>query len=166
MQNKNGLVVSDTGPIFSLVIIDKLDILNSLFEEVKIPNAVWEELTLDKTSLLYDKIYDFFESKIVRISGSNDLKFIMDYGESEAIILYRELQAEFLLIDDRKARKIAENMDVKCIGTIGILGIARRKGIIRELKPLFEIFLKSDRYYSLKILNLVLMQCGEEIIKR
>jgi hypothetical protein len=41
----------------------------------------------------------------------------MDYGESEAITLYKELNANFLLIDDRKARLIAESMKVNCIGT-------------------------------------------------
>jgi predicted nucleic acid-binding protein len=34
----------------------------------------------------------------------------MDYGESEAVILYEEMSGNFLLIDDKKARKIAENL--------------------------------------------------------
>ena len=42
---KNGLVISDSGPIFSLAIIDKLGILDELFDEIYIPKAVWEELT-------------------------------------------------------------------------------------------------------------------------
>ncbi len=33
---KNGLVIADAGPIFSLALIDKLDILDKLFDEVKI----------------------------------------------------------------------------------------------------------------------------------
>jgi predicted nucleic acid-binding protein len=38
---KNGLVIADSGPIFSLALIDKLEILNELFDEIKIPTAVW-----------------------------------------------------------------------------------------------------------------------------
>lgn len=32
---KNGLLIADAGPIFSLAIIDKLDLLNQLFDEKK-----------------------------------------------------------------------------------------------------------------------------------
>ncbi len=53
---KKGLVVSDSGPVFSLAIIDKLWVLDSLFEEIFIPKAVWLELTKDKTSEHYPKI--------------------------------------------------------------------------------------------------------------
>src|SRR6056297_3952241 len=99
---KNGLVISDSSPIFSLAIVDKLEILNSFFDEIFIPNAVWEELTRDKTTAYHNTIIDFFEDKVKEISGFNELTFIMDYGESESVILYKELNADYLLIDDKK----------------------------------------------------------------
>ena len=37
---KNGLVIADAGPIISLAIIDKLELLNQLFDEIKISKAV------------------------------------------------------------------------------------------------------------------------------
>lgn len=49
---KNGLVISDAGSIFSLAILDKLELLNQLFDEVKISKAVWEEVSIDKTQKL------------------------------------------------------------------------------------------------------------------
>ena len=88
----------------------------------------------------------------------------MDYGESEAVILYKELNADYLLIDDKKGRKIAENFHIHCIGTIGILAIGKERGIVDELKPLFESFLRNKRYYSLKLLNLILRKFNEEEI--
>jgi len=106
---KNGLVIADAGPIFSLAIIDKLEILDLLFDEIKIAEAVWHEITLDKSSNHYQKIYDYFFDKKVKIKGFNELSFLMDYGESESVILYKELQADFLLIDDKKARQILFN---------------------------------------------------------
>lgn len=159
---KNGLVISDAGPIFSLAIIDKLEILNEIFDEVFIPKAVWEELTRDESTDQYHTIVSFFEHRTIEITGFNDLTFVMDYGESESVILYKELHADFLLIDDKKARTIAENFEVKCIGTIGILSIAKQKGLIPELRPLFHHFLKNKRYYSIKILNAILIQHNEE----
>jgi len=161
---KNGLVIADSGPIFSLAIIDKLEILNLLFDSIKIPLAVWEEITLNKTTEQYQKIHSFFQDKTQQIVGFNELSFLMDYGESESVILYKELQADFLLIDDKKARKIAENFGLNCIGTIGLLAVAKDKKIISELRPLFKIFLENKRFYSIKLLNVILANHKEKKI--
>jgi len=163
---KNGLIISDAGPIFSLAIIDRLNILNSLFDEVYIPKAVWDELTRDQNTSFYSIIVEFFNDKVKEISGFNELTFIMDYGESEAVKLYTELQADYLLIDDKKARTLAENLNIQCIGTIGILSTAKEKGLIDNLKPLFESFLANKRYYSINLLNMVLEKHGEEKIEK
>ncbi len=44
------LVIADSGPIFSLALIDELEILNKLFDEIRISNAVWEEITSNKAT--------------------------------------------------------------------------------------------------------------------
>ncbi|HEY5511469.1 MAG TPA: DUF3368 domain-containing protein [Prolixibacteraceae bacterium] len=161
---KNGLVIADAGPIFSLALIDKLDILYGLFDDIRIPQAVWNEITYDEIKPDYQRLYNFFKDKTCQISGLNELTFVMDYGESESLILYKELQADFLLIDDKKARKIAENLDINCIGLIGLLSIAKDKGLIEKLRPIFDTFLQNKRFYSVELLNDVLMAKGEEII--
>lgn len=162
---KNGLIVSDSGPIFSLAIVDKLQILNGLFDDIYIPKAVWDELKRDQSTTSFQKIANFFQGRIKEISGQNELIDIMDFGESESVILYGELQADFLLIDDKKARTIAEKFGVNCIGTLGILSIARKKGLVNELRPLFISFLKNKRYYSLDLLNSILLIHGEKAIQ-
>ena len=162
---KNGVVISDASPIFSLVIIDKLHVLDALFDEIYITKAVWEELTRDKTTEQYPKIGKYFEHKVKEISGFNELTFLMDYGESESVILYKELNADYLLIDDKKARDIAENFGIQCIGTIGILSVAKDKKLVDELRPLFEMFIKNKRYYALNLLNAILKKHGEREIE-
>jgi len=161
---KNGLVIADSGAIFSLAIIGKLELLEILFDSVKIPFAVWQEITLDKTTEIYNEIDAFFKDKIMHISGFNELNFVMDFGESESLILYNELNADFLLIDDKKARKFAENLGLNCIGTLGLLSIAKKKKLIQELKPIFELFLKKNRYYSINLLNSILLNHNESTI--
>ena len=161
---KNGLVIADSGPIFSLALLDKLNILSDLFDDVKIPQAVWNEITFDKTKPDYQKICTFFDDKTCKISGINELAFVMDYGESESLILYKELQANFLLIDDKKARRIAESLNVNCIGVLGLLSVANDKGLIISLKPVFETLLKNKRFYSIELLNAILISKGEAII--
>jgi predicted nucleic acid-binding protein len=162
---KNGLVIADAGPIFSLAAINKLSLLTSLFADVKIPEAVWNEITYEKESIFYDRIYKFFESKVQKIKGFNELTFIMDHGESESVILYNELNADFLLVDDKKARSIATNLKINCIGTIGILVIAKNKRLIDQLNPLFIKLISNKRYYSISLLNKVLQEVGEKTIK-
>ncbi len=147
-----------------LVIADKLWILDKLFDEIRIPQAVWNEITLDKTKPFISKIKGYFAKKVHKIKGFNELTFVMDYGESESVILYRESQADFLLIDDKKARKIAENFGIQCIGTIGLLSISKDKGIIDELRPIFKSFIENKRFYSQKLLNTVLESKGEKIL--
>jgi len=161
---KNGLVIADSGPIFSLALADKLELLENIFDDIKIPQAVWNEISVDESKPFYNRIFDFFKNRVVQIKGFNDLTFLMDYGESQSVILYKELQANFLLIDDKKARTIAESLGINCIGTIGLLLIAKERGLIGELKPIFECFLKNNRYYSLDLLNVILAQVTENKI--
>lgn len=161
---KNGLVIADSGSIFSLALIDKLELLNFLFDDIIIPQAVWNEISADDTKPFYSLTYDFFKGKVQQIKSFNDLTFTMDYGESESVILYRELHADFLLIDDKKARNIAENLGIKCIGTLGVLSIANDKGLIGSLKPLFKTLLVNKRYYSIDLLNAILTEKGENSI--
>jgi predicted nucleic acid-binding protein len=52
-SGKNGLVVADAGAIFSLAVLDQLELLNALFDDIAIPSAVWKEITLDNTVSFY-----------------------------------------------------------------------------------------------------------------
>jgi hypothetical protein len=158
---KNGLVIADAGPIFTLAVIDHLELLDKLFEDVKIAPAVWNEISTHQFKPIHTLICTYFESKVQEIAGFNELSFIMDRGESESVMLYKETQADFLLIDDKKARNIAESLGINCVGILGILCIAKEKGLINELRPLFEIFLLQKRFYSLILLNSILLKYGE-----
>jgi len=162
---KNGLVIADSGPIFSLAILDNLDLLNQIFDEIKIPKAVWDEVSLDKTTKFYNKINAIFKPKVKKIKSFNELTFVMDYGESESVVLYKELNANFLLVDDKKARNIAENLGVNCIGTLGVLSVAKNKGLINELRPKFKTLIENNRHYSIKLLNNLLERDNELKIK-
>ncbi|MBN1769561.1 MAG: hypothetical protein JXR50_02815 [Prolixibacteraceae bacterium] len=57
---KNGIVIADAGPIISLAIVDKLDILSKIFDEVKIANAVWKEITIDESKPFVERVRAYF----------------------------------------------------------------------------------------------------------
>lgn len=88
-----------------------------------------------------------------------------DPGESEAITLCKEVEADFLLIDDKRARRFAETLGIGCIGTLGILSVAKTKGMVKDLRPLFELLIRNRRYYGISLLNTLLQRHGEKSLK-
>lgn len=121
------IVVSDTTPLISLLKINRLDLLEKLFGEVFIPQAVFNELTADERfQLEAEQIRQkkFISIKPVNVPESvNILKRAtgLDLGESEAIVLTDELKADILLMDEAKGRSVSSQMGICIMGTIGIL---------------------------------------------
>jgi predicted nucleic acid-binding protein len=155
------LVIADTGALISLGHIDKLYLIEELFGEVLIPEIVLEELKSYRHPDFKKSYVDYFSDKVKKISSINYFKSIIDIGESEAMLLYMESDADYLLIDDKNARRVAESLDISCIGSIGVLVEAKNRNLIDKLKPLFEKWLTDNRYFSKQFLNIVLKKSGE-----
>lgn len=115
--------IADTSALIALEKIDHLDILCKLYEEIILPEAVIHEFgTLTIDCYLAKKV----ESPLVRLLV-NDLN--LGKGESEVIALARETGMR-IIIDDLKARKVAETLELNVTGTIGILLKAENLGFI------------------------------------
>jgi predicted nucleic acid-binding protein len=82
-------------------------------------------------------------------------------GEIEAMALYKQLSADVLLIDDRRARVIAEHNQIHCIGALGLLLVAKRLDKINEIAPYVQKLRHSSIYYGDALLNSVLKLAGE-----
>lgn len=161
-MKKSSRVILDAGPVISLALVGKLEILSRIFNEIMIPEAVWEETTRCKTFPEIPQITSFFKNRIKKIVTTNDLISVMGRGESEAVLLYRELNADFLVIDDKRARFIAEESGVNCIGTLAVLMKAKEKGLEKELRPLFIKLLENKRYFKIDDLNQILLLFNEQ----
>lgn len=120
-------VISDTTPIISLIKINHLDLLEKLFGEVLIPEAVYRELTtnaLFENEAIIVKASAFLKTSAVQNRKSLQLLQAasgLDDGESEAIILADELKSDVLIMDERKGRKVAQKLGIKITGTVGVL---------------------------------------------
>jgi predicted nucleic acid-binding protein len=157
------IIVADTGPLISFSVIDKLDLLEVIFERVVIPEAVWRELETFIVPFAIPKAQKY-RAHIVPLKKPIKKPLSLGPGEEEAMRLFAEINGDRLLIEDCDARRLAESRGIPCIGTPGVLVLAKRKGLITALGPLFSILLVKNRYFSLPLLNSILLANGEPLL--
>lgn len=155
------LLIADTSPIISLLLIKQFHLLAELFPNHLIPQAVWEELNSHQEILTYQKELAQLSTQVRSVTFHFAISGI-ERGETEAILLCQEVSADYLLIDDQKARQKADLFDIRCIGTLGLLYLAKQRGCVAALRPLFQELLRYRRYYAKRTLNYFLEQAGEQ----
>ena len=157
------VIVSDTSPVIALALCNKLDLLDKLFDRVCIPQAVFNELAVpDKPGAI--EIVEWARDKIVSVKNTDVVKALslnLDLGESEALSLYWETSADFLLIDEKRGRNIAHRNGVKTIGTVGILLSAKQRGLITLVKPFLNVLMHNGYRISDSLYNQYLERAGE-----
>jgi len=133
-------VVSNATPLIGLSILNRMDLLKTLFGKIYIPRSVFEELTINGANRAGgQEIAEGVSAGWVHVedvpasSTLTTLKTDLDDGEAEAIALALALQADLLVIDERKGRAKAKALGVNLTGTIGLLLLARAKGIEIDL---------------------------------
>ena len=146
---KNKPVVSDTSPLLNLAFIDRLQLLEKQFGEVKMPRQVWNEVLegqkgVEKLENLKNK--GFLQEVEVEEDGLfHELFKDLDRGESAAIKYAVENNADMILLDEKEARQTARRHDLETTGVIGVLLKAHKKGNT-DLKDELEK-LKSHGFY-------------------
>lgn len=121
------IVISDTTPLISLLKIERIGLLEKLFGKIFIPQAVFNELTVDERFKLEADQIRQNQFIIVRSIKNPESASVLkratglDQGESEAIILADELNADLLLMDEAKGREVSYQMGFRIMGTIGVL---------------------------------------------
>jgi predicted nucleic acid-binding protein len=122
-------VVVDSTSLIGLEQIGRLDLLPNLFQPVYAPPEVQRE-----SGFFSDWLRVETPTNLNLISA---LKVMVDDGEAEAIALAAERSWKIVL-DDRRARDVAQRMELKIIGTVGILVRAKREGLLHWIKPLLN----------------------------
>ena len=146
------IVVSNTTPILSLYKIGRLNLLHDLFGQVAVPLAVYNEIAvIGKGKQGHDELdkADYIHVKeIQNVFAANLIRSRLDYGEAEAIVLAGELKADILLLDEKKARRVAQANAQLVIGTLGILQIAKNKGLIPDIKTSLDSLIANGIWVS------------------
>ena len=161
----NGKVICNTGPIVALSMIGRIDILRDLFELVTVPEAVHMEILEGGTTNAglagYRKVNWI---KVGTLSKPVDplLRTSLDFGEAAVIELARELSVNLVLVDERKARKIARTIyGLHVIGSARVLVEAKRHGLLDNVGVALQAMRNGGYWIGDSIVDAALKQAGE-----
>lgn len=163
------IVISDTSAITNLAAIQRLQLLPQLYNQVIIPKAVYRELTdidppvpgtIEVQSASWLEVRQVTEFDIVeRLRNETRL----DLGESEAITLALELDADLLLIDERRGRAEADRLGLRITGLLGILVEAKYQNLIVAVKPLMDALIATSEFRVSPVLYNQILEMVDEV---
>jgi len=135
------MIVADAGPIIVFVRIGRLALLQQIVETVVIPDAVYDELVIaghgrPGAEEISQSVWIQNES-IRDPRATQHFSDILAQGEKEAILLAEERQAT-LLLDDQRARQESRNRGIEVVGVLWVLGEAKRRGFVTEVRPIID----------------------------
>ncbi|MCB9088171.1 MAG: DUF3368 domain-containing protein [Calditrichae bacterium] len=123
-------IISDSTCLIALDRIGQLTLLKQLFEQIYVPTAVHREFGKKVNWIKVTSVHNPIAIKTLMIQ--------IDAGESEVIALALEMQDCVAILDDKKARRIAQDIGLKITGTVGLLLKAKKDGLIDKIKPLLN----------------------------
>ncbi|WP_139302432.1 DUF3368 domain-containing protein [Mucilaginibacter polytrichastri] len=147
-------MISDTSCLIALDRIGYLNILHETFPVIYITPKIKEEFEFPLPDWILVK----------QISNQEQLKSlenILDAGEASAITLALEIKA-ILIIDERKGRSVAKAMDIKIMGTLKVLLLAKQKGVINSVKEIIDLLEEHSFRFSKNIKDEVLKLANED----
>jgi predicted nucleic acid-binding protein len=160
------IIVSDTTPLIGLASINRLGLLHELFDEVYIPQAVFDEtVTYGREESKAKK--EVSNAKWIHIVEVKDRLAVnvlldeMDLGEVETIVLASEMNADWVLMDEKKGRRKLAQLNIPKIGTLGILLKAKQLGLVSTLKPEIEDLQKTGFSISPLVVREIVKMAGE-----
>lgn len=161
------IVVSNTTPLIGLATIERFDLLHALFGEIVISQAVYREAVVagrteggakrEVEAAAWIQTVDVIDRLAVDV-----LLDELDLGEAETIALAGQLNANWVLMDERKGRRKLTQLGIRKIGTIGILLAAKERGLITMVSPEIERLRLQGFSISQAVVDAVLIQAHED----
>jgi predicted nucleic acid-binding protein len=152
------MVVSDTSPLNYLILIGQINVLPTLYGRVFIPQSVYDELgALEAPEAVREwraKLPDWIEVPSEQPTPDIGLSHL-HAGERDAIFLALKIQADALIIDERRGREEAEKRGLKVIGTLGIIVAAHERGLL-DLTETVDRLRQTTFHVSAKLLAAIL----------
>lgn len=117
--------VVNATPLISLAVLGRLPLLKEIFGEVIVPRTVYREVVQSGAGKPgADALAEANWLKVVAVDVSITIEPLLlglDVGELEVLLLARQIEADWVIIDERLARRVAFALDLPVKGTLGIL---------------------------------------------
>ena len=158
-------VICDSTVMIGLAKIKKLDLLKQIYGEVYIPEAVFIEVAVEGRKRNGAK--EVAELGWIKKKSVKDKRTVeilcaeFGQGESEVLVLGKELNADMLIIDEEKARTAAISANFQVIGLIGVLLLAKHLKLIPSIKPLLDELRNKNFRLSDRLIEKALKSAGE-----
>ena len=156
------LVVSNTTPLIKLVGVGLLDLLPTLYQEIHVPEAVFNEYQAGRAQHPNSPDLVTLSWIIVHtIAPDPAVPTGLDAGEAQAIALARTLSARLILLDERRGRDLAERLGLPVVGTMAVLIEGKLQGHIPLVAPVIDQMIAQGRRISPRLRAEVLKRAGE-----
>jgi uncharacterized protein len=160
------IVVSNTTPLIGLAVIGQFDLLAHLFGKIIIPAAVYEEAVLfgREQGGARQEVSESNWIEVISVQDELAVEVLLDEldrGEAETIVLARELNAAWALMDEKKGRRKLTAMGIPKVGTVGLLLKGKQSGYLDHLQPYLEQLRQEGFSLSQKVMDDALRQAGE-----
>jgi predicted nucleic acid-binding protein len=130
-------IISDTSCFIILSKIGELDILFKTYKKVT--------TTLEVATEFGETLPPWVEIESPKDRSKQlILELQLDRGEASAIALALEIPDSTIILDDYKARRIAEKLGLEITGTFGVIIKAKKMGVIALVKPYLEKLKTTD----------------------
>ncbi len=156
-------VICNATPLINFAAITRLDILQATFEQIIIPQAVYNETTgsgFPGTQYVLQAIASGWLQVRPVATIASTIPVELDDGEREAIAIGQQR----ILLDEREARQIAQRFGLQVMGTLGILLLAKNNQTIPQVRPILNNMINVAQYWVSKTLYQQVLQIAGEVI--
>ncbi len=151
------LVVADAGPLIALAVADLLPKCLTMLGGLAVPEAVLQECVADPyapgaTIIAHLHISEAFEIIPHTTFMSLDAALAQGLGTGEiAVLTYANQHQLLALIDERRARRVAQQLRVAVIGSGTLVAMLKREGYIDSVEPVFAAWQKHGYFVAEKV---------------
>jgi predicted nucleic acid-binding protein len=154
MPTDSNILIPDTSCLILLKKIDELGLIRRSADRVC------------TTSIIQNEFGKEFPTWIDVINPGDKnyqaiLEMDLDAGEASTIALILEMGNGVLLIDDLKGRRVAEKLNLKFSGTLGLILKAKQTGIIKNVRPILDKIRLTNFRFSENLFNAVIKEAKE-----
>ncbi len=157
------LIVADSYAIIALAACEGLELLEKLFKRIIVPPAVSQECVRQDKPFA-DLLESYLRTRVVPFKkGVQSMQFpdFLGAGERKIMLLCHQENADLLLIDDNRARKIARFNQIEIIGSLGVLLLAKPEKLIESVSKYIDLLESSNLHFKKTLLENVKRQAGE-----